>query len=275
MEKEVFDINFCSFTYEQKQSIATLFKYTFQTNDDFILKQYDFFKDWFCREDTNNYITPFLRREHIVPQTIDKLFLKKYNSKEYWVGVDYPILLTKKSNKKNVLIVAEDPLRNFNDDLLIKSKEHVLLSTPFATHLSNCRKALKEYWGFHNYLLEAGYNVYVTDIHKLWLKKERNNKKEVLPSDLIENFKKIFQFEMEFIKPELVVTYGNTAKNALNEMRLGLDEKVLHFLHPSNTANGSWKKLFLSLKSDNIQCTSENKIDYMSKMIKQRSNNHL
>lgn len=225
---------------------------------------HSFFSNWLYRVDRDNYTTPYTERGSLVPISKGESFKEKFHSSDYWVGFDLPLFIKADGNIKNIMIVAEDPLRSQSDPNLIPFRSQILLSTPFATHLDWCRRALKEYWDFHSTLLDEGYNVYMTDINKIWIQKDGNSKKERLPNDLIINFRRTLQAEIEMINPEVIVTYGRPAELALKSFSLDSKQKVIHFPHPSKTANGSWKILLSKWNADpNTRCTGENKLRYM------------
>lgn len=261
-------MKFCEFSPEMFQEITNAFQSSFSMPDSILTEPYSFFKAWSeGLNDGLDYITPFFKRELIQPKTVDTVFLNKYNDQEYYLGIDLPIFISQDSNTKNVLIVAEDPLRDPTDKLIEVSKEHALLSTPFATHLDSCRKRLKEYWNFHESLLNNGFNIYITDINKLWLKKSVGVK-ATLPNDLMEHFKKTLQAEIKLVNPKMIIVYGKKAAFALHNMNINFKERIVAFPHPSKSANGTWKKLFDQYyPGDNKSCSAENKVQHMTSQI--------
>ena len=204
-----------------------------------------FFGECFLRG-PSEYKTPHLDRNQFLPRTADENFLGKYHNRKYWIGVDLPFHVRKAINKDNVLILAEDPLRNQSDNLLSDLKEKVLLSTPFATHLEHCRTGrLKQFWCINECLLNRGYNVYLTDIHKLWIKIEGKGQKEQLPADFCRTQKAVLLREIGSIQPKLIITYGNTALEAFDSMKAGTvleNIPLLQSPHPSGTAKlAGWR----------------------------------
>ncbi|MBE9586547.1 hypothetical protein IM792_19015 [Mucilaginibacter sp. JRF] len=257
-------MEFCNFSTTTINGIVTAFEKTFSIDRSAFVASYSFFCDCFENTDAHlSYVMPHLNRSQIQPITNDSLFITKYNDTNYYLGIDLPIYISKPGNIKNVVVVAEDPLRNPADPLISASKEYALLGTPFATHLESMRRALKEYWDFHHELLNNGFNVYITDINKIWLKATTGTK-ENIPGDLAEGFKQTLQAEINLLQPDLLVVYGKKAANAIDSMELQISAKRLMFPHPSRTANGTWKKLF-STHYPNVEknCSSINKVAYM------------
>ncbi|MBB6112526.1 hypothetical protein HDF23_005301 [Mucilaginibacter lappiensis] len=247
-----------------KEGIVKAYQHSFLMSDELFDSPYDFFKD--CADDLEahvNYLTPYILRENIKPQTDDGKFNLNYLSVDYCLGVDLPIYVSKEGNTKRAFIIAEDPLRNPNDERIKVSQEHTLLSTPFATHLDACRKQLKEYWDFHDALLNNQFNVYITDINKIWLKRNNVNK-ERIPGDLAINFKRTLQAEIELINPDIIIVYGKKSAMAYDDLNIPFNGVLKAFPHPSKSANGTWKKLFqITYPGIEKSCTAQNKVAYM------------
>lgn len=163
-----------------------------------------------------------------------------------------------------MFIVAEDPLR---PETL--PKEDIILATPFGTHIAQFRESkLKMNWQIVKHLLDNGYGVYQTDIFKLWLKQFPNNKIK-FSKDTYNNFHKSLNKEMDVFQPELIITLGNHAFNAIQKLNLTSRVKVISFPHSAGTANGKWKELLSN--DQNISqplCTDENKLNYIVKELK-------
>ena len=258
---------------EEQQEFLEIFNSCFniKSSDTFLEKQ-KFFSDYFFVDESTSYITPYLKRDIIEPKSSDELFMKKYHDKSYWVGLDYPVFIRKDNNRKNVMIIAEDPLRDRNDTYLKPNKEDLLLSTPFATHLKWAREiGLREYWQINNSLLEKGCNVYLTDVYKIWMMKDdlTIKKKEKLPADFVNHLKTCLKKEIEFIKPDAIITYGKRAYDALSSMELDFKGEKISFPHPSRTANGAWKKILSEhYINEVVNCSSDFKCRYVGDKLK-------
>ncbi|TSJ44120.1 hypothetical protein FO440_08080 [Mucilaginibacter corticis] len=261
-------MDFCNFNEKTFQRLTDALHLTFSFDRSLLLTPYLFFKG--CSDDPNahiSYKTPYLLRKDIQPNTSDQDFLNKYNDATYCLGIDLPIFISKTNNNKNAIIVAEDPLRNPLDPLISEARQHALLGTPFASHLDACRKSLKEYWDFHETLLNNDFNVYITDINKILLKKD-NAIKEAFPQDLLMHFKSTLQSEIDLINPSVIIVYGKKASQALANMDIKTNGKIIEFLHPSKTANGAWKKLFSSHYPNLLMnCSAANKVAYMANKV--------
>ncbi len=204
-----------------------------------------------------------IQRDGLVPRTNNLDFLLKFKNIEYQVGVDLPIFLTNdlKSNK-TIFIVAEDPLRYFSHP-----QNGIILSTPFGIHIPENRSSrLKVYWEIIEHLIEMGFNVYLTDINKVWIKHIRNPK-ESIPGDLFESFKLALYWEIQTFNPELVIAFGNLASDSIKKYDL-YDGKLLELPHPSPSANRKWKEVLNRDKQSlPVRCTIENKLAYMKERL--------
>lgn len=155
---------FCNFTKEKENGIFEILNESFEVTEfEEILSCYDTFRENFYNPEMPLKFKT-IKREFLKPRSMDKPFQGKFQNLDYHVGVDLPILLSpEKKSDKTVLKIAEDPLRQH-----ILSNEEIIFSTPFGTHLKDCReKKLKVYWEITKNLLDNGYNVYLTDILKL------------------------------------------------------------------------------------------------------------
>lgn len=184
----------------------------------------------------------------------------------YWMGIDLPTLFSPGGIKcdsgfaKTIMIVAEDALRDQNDDFLRPYKSQIIISTPFGLHLPDPK--FKQ--SFYHKLIECAigkqYAVYATDIKKLWIK--GNKRKEELDSSL---FSKCLMAEIEFIKPSLIIGFGKFAEGAIEKIKADMKDagkevnwKDKSFLHPSGANNRAWKNAIGS-------CSVCDKLKFVSK----------
>jgi hypothetical protein len=182
----------------------------------------------------------YSREKKVEQKTIEKRFLKVRTETEKYrnafnssksIGVDLPFLIGKKNSgsRKRVFILAQDPLRK-------ETNEHgrIILSMPFAPQLRTYReKQGKVCWQFTQFLVEEGYDVYYTDLYKIWIKGSR------VPRDLVRKFHKALSCEIETFKPDILITLGEKAKRAASKLNKNIG--LLGLPHPSGSNNGWWK----------------------------------
>jgi hypothetical protein len=202
---------------------------------------------------------PKIDRNTLFPLTSQQDLITKYCQPSSLVGIDLPSIWRPRNGiGKTIFILAQDPRRNPKDEFLNKTE----LSTPFGTHLRDFRENKKYkqtiHWQVILFFLNKGYNVYLTDAYKIWIKDWRFKNTD----DLIHKFILCFKGEVEFFNPPIIVSYGNSAKTFVD--RLGLTNKNIHFIHPSGTASGSWKKLEYFKDKP---CTIEYKLKYIINQI--------
>lgn len=206
-------------------------------------------------------------RNGLVPRTNNLNFLKNFKNTEYQVGVDLPILFKNDiENNKTIFIVAEDPLRTFSNP-----QDEIILSTPFGIHIPRNRSnRLRVYWEIINYLIDSGFNVYLTDIKKIWVK-HKLKPKESIPGDLFETFKLALDWEIQRLNPALIISFGSLASDSIKNYH-HYNGKIVEFPHPSPTANRKWKEVLNRDKQILIvKCTIENKVSYMKEQIRNTS----
>lgn len=98
-------------------------------------------------------------------------------------GFDVPVLIKSRNgnNKKLMIIVGESPLRNGTENGLF-------VGFPFAVDYKNEPHQCAVYKELFNKLLIKGYDLYITDIIKVWEKKKKltveKNDREILDKEL-------------------------------------------------------------------------------------------
>ena len=160
-----------------------------------------------------------------------------------YIGFDAPVLLRplKGGLGKTIVIVGETPLREMKD---FNNPDIILLGTPFAIHQefdkpSRCNIYKEIFSG----LLAKGYNVYITDIIKVWWKGKKKNNMKANDTD-----KELFRKEIDRIKKEkgelgkdvFIVAWGKTAENELNNLE-EYTNKFKAMLHPGHLNWNNWK----------------------------------
>lgn len=152
------------------------------------------------------YIT--VKKEDFKPRTINEDFLKVYGRIESVAGVDLPVKIDRGYNK-TLVIVGEDPLRNIKEKKEVG--DSIVFSIPYGVHRPECRSGRQSfYWKLSQQIFDLGYNIYYTDINKLWLK--QGESKESIPQDLQSAFRFCLKRELEVIKPSIIISFGKKLK---------------------------------------------------------------
>ncbi|MDZ8185658.1 MAG: uracil-DNA glycosylase family protein [Nostoc sp. ChiSLP02] len=202
--------------------------------------------------------------EHTINRNIfrsgDPNFQKLYDE-ALIIGIDIPSILELDngvSDKKTVVILGQDPRRRSN-----KRREEIVIGTPYAMHLKNCREKLRNtrlYFDLIQVLLEEGYRVYLTDVFKIWVSEPNNGYRSIGVSEKdCDRSIKILQDELNIFEPIALITWGKKANETANN--LGLKIKHLPFPHPSGAANGTWRKLLGKTP------TRENKVNFWKQTV--------
>lgn len=253
-------IKYCEFTPQDSEAIKEVFNTIFDVKDyPKIQEVYTIFKNNFYGVPPERKET--IERYKILPRGCHGVILEQFTNSQYQIGIDLPVLLQPDQvSDKTVFIIAEDPLRDFKNP-----QEGVVLSTPFATHLPGLRhKHLRIYWEVIQELVNHNCNVYLTDLFKLWIK-QKDQEKVVFHGDLLTAFYQALEIEIASFHPQLIITYGQPACQAIQRMHLPPTIHHLAFAHPAPTANGQWKKVLQEFYNDPfIRCTIDNKIKYIN-----------
>lgn len=255
------EIKFCEFTCEQKDSLNQVFNRIYKLDDfEIISSVYEVFKKDFPGPTVSS--AQNIPRDRIQPITNQNNILAVFNNINFQIGIDLPVLLSpEKTCTKTVFIVGEDPLRDF-----LNLSSEVRLSTPFGLHMEEFRNhRLPIYWQYIEYLLGQGFNVYVTDYIKLWIK-EKDKSKIHFKDDIKYNLQRAFNYELKTFNPKLIVTFGNHASNLVNGSIGTIDTNIstIQFPHPTGTANGKWRNTLKEYYNrTDVSCTNEFKLNYM------------
>lgn len=159
------------------------------------------------------------------------------------IGLDMPVLVTdpgrKGESKGTVVILAQDPLRGSSKSTV---QTDIILGLPFALQDGNAKGCTSVIRGSNNsiveHLISKGYDVYLTDIFKLYMRDLQNNK--VYPGqNLYNEYLDLLRQELKQVGPAFVLTIGKEASRVM-----GMFCPFVHNLvHPSNNNNGQWQKL--------------------------------
>jgi len=194
-----------------------------------------------------------------------------FNINPVIAGVDVPIIIypSEVPSNKTVVLIGQDPLRNPNDTVLKNpdyinntnfSPSDVIVGTPFAMHFGLNSNGFPSTYTFVpmycqiiDGYLDKGYNVYLTDISKLYIKdssSKGNNSFIKLMSD-----KQYLQDSVRLLYEEVKIL-GNVAaciflgKTAHKRIRKelanypSLSQLSIVINHPSDTrmGKGHWDK---------------------------------
>ena len=133
------------------------------------------------------------------------------NKKSY--GVDVPVWFTNKQGGSfKIFLLAMDPLRGVNDHVVNKAS----WNTPFSIH----QKTGNNYFPSIEKLAET-YEVYVTDVYKLFYREEANSKAVSNESiDFISQpiHLEILQSELSIFQPNLILCLGKHAIRGLAQL---------------------------------------------------------
>ena len=151
-------------------------------------------------------------------------------TEEMVAGFDLPILVGE-GNRPIVMIIGQDPFRS-DKEAERYSPDRVLLSTPFGVHSPDGMKSsrLVSYAIIIHSILDAGYDVYVTDVAKMYLRDLTTNKRVAPRSAANTIYNGILKNEIGALSPANVFCFGGIAKKACS--RIGVGPKLMGLYHP-------------------------------------------
>ena len=189
-------------------------------------KAYKYFKD------KNPYKFAF-------DSNIEKMYesINGDDKQDKYYGVDIPVLLGKENNN-TIFIIGESPARD-------KKYGPITIGTPFAVaYTKDAPWQCNIYKYIFNRLVKSGYSVYITDAVKVWyngMKGEKGGyKKHINSAFLIE--------EIDKISPQLIVTWGETARDAYKPINNNI--KYHHQTHPVTM---NWDRWESKMYKDSLQ----------------------
>jgi Uracil DNA glycosylase superfamily len=236
---------FCPFDDHQFEAICNLLCKTFNTSKTELLGFYKSLGEDF---DKSEWPSPILaERSFFTAQ--DSQFHATYKDASV-IACDLPSLLSK-GGQHTVMIIAQDSYGT-------NPNEKVWIGTPYALHIRKCREKMqtRRYFQLIDVLLEQGYQTYLTDFYKVYVQGAK------LPRKDRQRFAEILKQEIEIVKPTAIITWGNSATNAVRQLRL--DRPHYAYLHPSGTARGAWAKLI------GDRATDENILAYWRQSVSQQ-----
>lgn len=152
------------------------------------------------------------------------------------IGFDIPLLLTPNHcvTDKTIVILGESPLRN-------KLLSGTLIRTPFGIGSVPGLRGLEQcerYYNIIQNIIDLGYNVYVTDIIKVWVDDYTDKSKLNVCDKDIETFKDELEILKKHFKVDNIVCWGNKSYEAIKD---NVNENIIHILHPSKMNVKYWK----------------------------------
>lgn len=155
-------------------------------------------------------------------------------------GYDLPSFLCRKDNheaeKRTVVLCATDPLRTW------QQIPAVTVATPFGIHDPGIRTSRRSYglvWRIACKLADAGYGVWLTDVHKLWFGTLSQEGEREIPKDVYTAMHEVLWRELRQVAPERVVAFGGHANWALRRQK-DLGFSIVHVPHPAHYHKREW-----------------------------------
>lgn len=174
------------------------------------------------------------------------------------LGFDVPVLIkTKEKCKGTIAILGQDALRDPNDPLLegFNTKKEIVVGLPYAIAFDQNYKQVSVYHHLIKDILDAGYDVYLTDIWKSWdydhnsrMGKWSNNNPH----------KQCLGDEFKSVNVDYVVLMGNVAQKKFKTSPNSSSVVEIPVPHLSPAANGTWKDILKDKPVDEA-----NKIEFV------------
>lgn len=131
--------------------------------------------------------------------------------------IDLPYWNSYKEGMNTVMVIGMDAKRS---SLSTKLPKEIVLNTPFALHSKNGRETKKnQYWNILS-LLIGEYNIYTTDLYKLYFNQINSINFEKKPSNKVIDYtamsvhKELFQEGILLVNPSVIICFGNEARAA-------------------------------------------------------------
>lgn len=155
--------------------------------------------------------------------TIDKSILSPSfdivkNNSVRTIGVDFPVMISKGENRPVMMVCAMDPLRR--DTKHKQPSNNIEYWVPFSiinNPSGQTKYSEKENLAFFHTLLDT-YDLYVTDIYKLFFRKYNRVSNTIRKFRALQVHRTILDAEIQIIKPSVILTLGNNARDAMCEI---------------------------------------------------------
>lgn len=240
-------LDFCAFEPHQFETICKLLGETFNTTQAELQGFYQALR--------NDFDYPEWPQEICADRrfftSLDERFWPTYNQANV-VACDLPSLLSR-GGQKTVMIVAQDALSN------VPSPEKVRIGTPYALHIKKCRHEVhntRRYFQLLDALLQQGYQVYLTDFYKIYVRGASVSRKDR------QRFGEVLKQEIEMLNPNALITWGRKSTIAVEKLQIGRPH--YSYPHPSGSARWAWAKLMGN------PATDENIFNYWKQDLSQR-----
>lgn len=181
-----------------------------------------------------------------------------YNNIPDLLGFDVPVLIkTDKAFKGTIAILGQDALRDPNDPLLkgFNTKDDIVVGLPYAIAFDQNYKQVSVYHHLIKDILDAGYDVYLSDIWKSWGKKHDSRMGRW---SNINPHKQCLEDEFKNLNINYVVLMGGVAQKKFKTIPNPSNVVDISVPHLSPAANGTWKDFLKDKPVDEV-----NKIEFV------------
>lgn len=178
---------------------------------------YTWINDYFCKEFglVSEVLAPGITlQKNVLTPSFDII----RNNPVRTIGIDFPVLLSKGENRPVMMICAMDPLRNDTADK--QPTDEIGYWVPFSIINNPVRQTKyseKENLAFFHTLLDT-YDLYVTDIFKLFYRKDNRISNTISEFRTLAVHRTILDAEIQIVKPTVILTLGNNARDAMCEL---------------------------------------------------------
>ena len=175
------------------------------------------------------------------------------------IGYDVPVLIHTKYDicKGIVAILGQDALRDPKDPLLngINTTNDIVVGLPYAIAFDRNYKQVAVYHNLIKDILDAGYDVYLTDIWKSW---DDNHVSRMGRWSNINPHKQCLEDEFKNLNINYVVLMGGVAQKKFKTIPNPSNVVDISVPHLSPAANGTWKDFLKDKPVDEV-----NKIEFV------------
>lgn len=207
--------------------------------------------------------------------------------------IDLPIWNSYENGKPTVMIIGMDPKCSNNQS---ERSKNLIVNTPYSLHYKGGRETKRnQYWEIISKLI-CDYNIYTTDVYKLYFNQYNHTIKKKIPSNSIDEYismsihKTVLEKEINYVKPSSIICFGNSSRNVCadilgikvtgsithnnisNNNTFSFNDNRIKFIaipHPSGlTRTNNWNNFFLS-NGVEIPVSHTNKPSVISTLIKQ------
>lgn len=157
------------------------------------------------------------------------------------LGFDIPVLIkTKKEYKGTIAILGQDALRDPKDPLFngFNTQNDLAVGLPYAIAFDQNYKQVSVYHHLIKDILDAGYDVYLTDIWKSW---DDNHVSRMGRWSNKNPHKQCLDDEFKCLNINYVVLMGSVARNKFKTITNPDSVVEIPVPHLSPAANGTWK----------------------------------